>query len=218
VATYTLVLVFALWFGVSVLNQLEATGYPAARRIALVVKSLDLFSLIPTWNFFAPNPGTNDYHLLYRERLDDGAYGVWREVPFPKQSGLLKLVWNPRKRRAKVLSDVVVSLGSAVAEARQTALEQLGPWGDEDARVVEREGLARDRRREYETELARLIAEELEPLKLSIPYLIVLNYLSGLAHSPFSHSIQFLFAQTAGFDPRAEPEILYVSEPHELAS
>jgi len=218
VSTYTLVLVFALWFGVSVLNQLEATGYPAARRVALLVKSLDLFSLIPTWNFFAPNPGTNDYHLLYRERLDDGAYGVWREAPFPKQSGPLKLVWNPRKRRAKVLSDVVVSLGSGVAEARRTALERLGPWSDGEAAAVEGESLAHDRRREYETELTRLIAEELDPLKLSIPYLIVLNYLSGLVHSPFSHSIQFLFAQTAGFDPRAEPEILYVSEPHELAS
>ncbi len=217
-ATHAVALVFALWFGASVLNQLEATGYAPAKRLALLVKSLDLFSLIPTWNFFAPNPGTNDYHLLYRERLDAGGYGVWREVPFPKQSGLLKAVWNPRKRRAKVLSDVVISLGSAVAEARLTALGRLAPRADADTGAGSRGQDAGDRRRDYEARLSRLISEELRPLKLSIPYLIVLNYLNGLPHSPFSDSIQFLFAQTAGFDPHAEPEILYVSEPHELAS
>jgi hypothetical protein len=210
--------VFALWFGVSVLNQLEATGYAPAKRLALLIKSFDLFSLIPTWNFFAPNPGTNDYHLLYRERLDAGGYGVWREVPFPKQSGLLKLVWNPRKRRAKVLSDIVVSLGSAVAEARLTALERFAPGGDADTRAGRGGQDAGARGGDDEARLSRLISEELQPLKLSIPYLIVLNYLNELPHSPFSHSIQFLFAQTAGFDPRAEPEILYVSEPHEIAS
>lgn len=217
-ATCAVALVLVLWFVASVLNQLEATGYASAKRLALLLKSVDLFSLIPTWNFFAPNPGTNDYHLLYRERLDAGGYGVWREVSFPKQSGLLKLVWNPRKRRAKVLSDVVISLGSAVAEARLKALERLAPRDDADTQAGTRGQDASDRRGEYEASLARLISEELQPLRLSIPYLIVLNYLNGLPHSPFSHSIQFLFAQTAGFDIHAEPEILYVSEPHELAS
>lgn len=198
------VLVFALWFGASVLNQFDATGYGPARRVAFLLRSLDFFSLIPSWNFFAPNPGTNDYHLLYREQLDETTYGVWREVPFPKQSGLLRLLWNPRKRRGKVLSDVVVSLGRAVAAARETAVEQL-------PRAVAET-------REYEAELTRLISDELQPLKLSIPYLIILNYLNGLPHSPFGRSIQFLFAQTEGFDPRAEPDILYVSELHDLAS
>ena len=202
----------------SALNQLEATGYAPARRLALLIKSIDLFSLIPTWNFFAPNPGTNDYHLLYRERLDTGEYGVWMEIPFPKQSGLLKLVWNPRKRRAKVLSDIVISLGTAVAEARLAALERFAPRDHAEARAGKGGPDAGARRGEYEALLSRLISEELQPIKLSIPYLIVLNYLSQLPHSPFSHAIQFLFAQTAGFDPHVEPEILYVSEPHEIAS
>jgi hypothetical protein len=35
---------------------------------------------IPMWNFFAPDPGTHDYCVLYRDNLDSGVSGLWREM------------------------------------------------------------------------------------------------------------------------------------------
>lgn len=68
------------------------------------LKYRDVAALIPAWTFFAPNPGTTDTRLLWRELRCDGSVSVWHEV-LPPRGGLRRAVWNPGKREGKVITD-----------------------------------------------------------------------------------------------------------------
>lgn len=95
--------ILAGWFLISVLAQLNVK---AVARL----KVHDVFSLIPNWSFFAPRPGTTDYHLLFRDSDATGMWGKWREIPLASRRTLWGALWNPEKRKTKVLSDVVRGL------------------------------------------------------------------------------------------------------------
>jgi hypothetical protein len=92
---------FAIWLFVTVVSQFER---------AKIFKLLDPFALIPLWTFFAPNPGTTDYHLLYRDIWRDGQVGHWKEVRLHTGRGLISTLWNPQKRRSKAFFDLVMAL------------------------------------------------------------------------------------------------------------
>jgi hypothetical protein len=68
------------------------------------LKYRDVAALIPAWTFFAPNPGTTDTRVLWRELRCDGSVSVWKEI-LPPHGGALRGVWNPRKRASKILTD-----------------------------------------------------------------------------------------------------------------
>jgi hypothetical protein len=101
--TTTCIVVLSGWFLISALAQLNVKG------IAWL-KLRDVFSLIPNWSFFAPRPGTSDYHLLFRDSDVSGEWGKWREIPLASRRTLWGALWNPEKRKTKVLSDVVRGL------------------------------------------------------------------------------------------------------------
>lgn len=93
---------FAFWLLVSALYQ--------TKRFAWVqrLKHRDFFALIPAWSFFAPNPGTTDVHLLYRDKLADGTVTHWKQVQC--ETTLLRGIWNPHKRLQKGISDMTSDL------------------------------------------------------------------------------------------------------------
>jgi hypothetical protein len=93
---------FTAWIVMTILLQVNPAG-----RIRWF-KNFDYFALIPVWTFFAPNPGTTDVHLLYRDKLRDGTVRSWREVPC--RAGPLRALWNPNKRLQKGLSDIGVAV------------------------------------------------------------------------------------------------------------
>jgi hypothetical protein len=93
----------ALWFLLSVLVQFRPVA--GVGRLVVWVKSRDVLALIPAWTFFAPNPGTRDYELLYRDLLVDGLYTPWKEVERPVGS-FTRALWNPAKRRQKAVVDL----------------------------------------------------------------------------------------------------------------
>lgn len=99
---------FAVWLLVTILFQISPTGW------IRWPKYYDYFAMIPVWTFFAPNPGTTDVHLLYRDKVSNGAVMSWREVPF--HASVLRAVWNPRKRLQKGLSDLGNDLQGYAAE------------------------------------------------------------------------------------------------------
>jgi hypothetical protein len=94
---------FSVWFVLSILNQFGFAWF--ARVIAF-----DFFSLLPNWNFFAPNPGHTDYHVVIRDKLPDGSVSEWQELDIAEPRRFLCFLWNPQKRPRKVLVDVVGSL------------------------------------------------------------------------------------------------------------
>jgi hypothetical protein len=86
------------------------------------LKGRDTFALIPIWTFFAPNPGTTDTRLLWRERLFDGTISPWHEVD-PPTWGMLRAVWNPSKRIRKAITDASSILARrAAAEPKNKLL------------------------------------------------------------------------------------------------
>jgi len=216
---FLLVGILAFWFFLSVLAQL-ATWEGAPKPLVVLshwFQQRDWLSVIPAWNFFAPNPGTTDYHLLYRDKLESDDLSVWREIPIEKEPSLLKAIWNPHKRKSKVLSDVVSSVNITLGTNRIAAFEQakkefeegrLPPAPEDQSEKSDDERIT-DRTRE-------LYIAELRWLQVSIPYLIILNYLSHIPHPVFSSSTQFLLAETRVYDKDWEPKVLFVSEFHKL--
>jgi len=102
--TISILTFFSVWLLISIFCQFNKT------KIGTFFRQLDLFSLIPYWSFFAPNPGTTDYHLLYRDKVDTNTGSYWKEYKLSSNRSLLGAVWNPKKRTKKVLSDAVSSL------------------------------------------------------------------------------------------------------------
>jgi hypothetical protein len=165
----------AVWFLLSVLSQFRQVAWLGDWISRL--KGWDHLALLPSWTFFAPNPGTRDYELLYRDRLVDGTYTPWKEVERPVGT-LARAVWNPSKRRQKAVVDLCSIL----------------------MRYMSRIQTERGARR----------------VLLSVPYLSLLTYISGMKTGPLSAQRQFLIAHTFGYHSTQEPDILYISHPHAL--
>lgn len=160
------VVTLGTWF---VLTCLSA--FPLKRR--LCGRSEFLSKVVPTWSFFAPNPGSYDFRLLSRDELVDGTITAWRELRIYSDSRpLMAAVWNPGQRRKKALFDIAQEL-SVGASA----------WDDP------------------------------EMVKLSVPYLLLLTYVSSSAFSALSRRRQFVLVTASR---RCDPTVLFVSEMHDL--
>lgn len=98
---------FALFFGgwllLSIICQFRGSATQAIRRF-------DIFSLVPRWTFFAPNPGRHDSHLVYRDRQSDGRLTTWTEIPTIPERSWLSAFWNPDKREKKALHDAITAM------------------------------------------------------------------------------------------------------------
>jgi hypothetical protein len=89
---------FVGWLALTFVVGVEGT------RGSRFVRRADVLGLVPGWSFFAPNPGTVDYHLLARTRSPDGSTGQFEEIA-PPVSPLRRSIWNPEKRVRKAIFD-----------------------------------------------------------------------------------------------------------------
>lgn len=70
-----------------------------------------LLSITPVWSFFAPIPGTHDYHLMFRAILKNKEITDWREAPsLQEKRRVYTFFWNPQKKLQKSLNDLVQEL------------------------------------------------------------------------------------------------------------
>jgi hypothetical protein len=104
-----------LWLTLSVLEQLRVilASFEPAWMSRIQARLGQLSALLPRWTFFAPRPGTVDYHLCYRHRLATGEVTRWEELLGPEDPWFA-FVWNPRKRMRKALVDMVTQLSSLI--------------------------------------------------------------------------------------------------------
>ena len=96
-------------FGI-VVAWLLVTAVAHLAPLRFWLTKVDQFHLFPRWNFFAPNPGDRDYHLVVRDRCTDGRVTEWRNVPLYGPRPWFAWVWHPQKRAPKVLSDAVQAI------------------------------------------------------------------------------------------------------------
>lgn len=95
---------------VAVACWLLLTAFAQFRSVLSRLSRFDVFRLIPTWTFFAPNPGVVDYHLVVRDKSSNGVLSAWREVQIGQERNFVNFIWNPQKRPKKVMIDAVQSL------------------------------------------------------------------------------------------------------------
>ena len=96
-------------------------------RLNEIIRVFDVLSLVPEWQFFAPNPGRYDYHLLFRDVFADGSMSDWSEIPVINYRHWWHFIWNPGKRRPKALFDALSEFGKRV-EANDTLLTASIPY------------------------------------------------------------------------------------------
>lgn len=70
---------------------------------------LPVFKKIPQWRFFAPNPGIENLHVMYRTGTESG-WGKWQELSFRTTWKFYSAAWNPGSRASKALFDVAYQL------------------------------------------------------------------------------------------------------------
>jgi hypothetical protein len=164
------------WLACAVGLLITALSQPKRKlRLIAWLKIRDVFALIPTWTFFAPNPGVSDTRLLWRERWVDGGVSVWHESD-PPITGYVRAVWNPRKRVRKAITDVGPLFARRVGSDPKSML----------------------------------------PL-VSLPFLMMLAYVSSRPGSQLVSSRQFVVVQTQGPDRvGVKPNLLVLSNWHAL--
>lgn len=91
---------FAAWFLTTVLCQFPGYG------IGKFLKGRDYCAVIPIWTFFAPNPATQDFVLLFRDQHISGTISAWKMFEYRLPSPAIRWLWNPGKRRSKVIHDM----------------------------------------------------------------------------------------------------------------
>lgn len=91
---------FSGWLIVTIVCQ-----FPQ-HRVSRFFKRLDYCAVIPTWTFFAPNPAVQDFTLLYRDKDRAGDLTSWKVFDYSPPSPLVRWLWNPGKRRSKVIHDM----------------------------------------------------------------------------------------------------------------
>jgi hypothetical protein len=107
------VIVLAVWFGLSVVNQVEG---PLRRAL----RAVNAFYLLPRYTLFAPDPVDVDFHIAHRDLQDDGSWSAWRETGLVtgRPHVLVATFWNPVHRvyaAMNQLASAITHLGVNVA-------------------------------------------------------------------------------------------------------
>lgn len=145
--------------------------------------------LVPVWNFFAPNPAVHDYYVLYRDCLYKGEITPWREIGDGNGStrrSRLATVWNPGKFQRKAVFDLAMVLEQEILSVRSAPLQ---PESSDIFRAA---------------------------VRLSVPYLHILQYVSNLPRSLRAERTQFVLIRVDNVEE--DVETLFVSEFHALSS
>ncbi|MFI8304001.1 hypothetical protein ACIF80_11195 [Streptomyces sp. NPDC085927] len=80
--------------------------HPAFDRI----RSKDLFSFVPNWKFFAPNPATHDFHYVYRTLDHAGETSEWSEIDMIEPRRMSQAFWFATRRPEKSVFDLCTAI------------------------------------------------------------------------------------------------------------
>lgn len=80
--------------------------HPAFNRAV----SKDIFSQIPNWKFFAPNPAVHDFHYVYRVLDHAGETSEWAEIEMIEPRKLRQAFWFATRRPEKAVFDLCTAI------------------------------------------------------------------------------------------------------------
>jgi hypothetical protein len=87
-----------------------------------------VLGLLPIWTFFAPNPATGDFYLVYRDELSVGGSTIWRELSAPRSARTVAAIWNPDRRYNKALFDVASALADEANKSNGARIQLSLPY------------------------------------------------------------------------------------------
>lgn len=185
--------VLVLWTGATVLNSIPGLFSPKRHSVQ------SLFTFVPKWHLFAPDPNQHDYLLFYRLRDKNGSIRPWQDVfGTGYDPGLIGAFWNPGyyeyKAFFRIVNELLVSIEDDAIEADSAAINPSGK-----------------RRELAETDSDELLVEG--DLELSLKYLTLLNLVVERCPSEQGDALQFSIARSSRRDA-VEP--VYVSPFHEI--
>lgn len=93
-------ILFSAWFAATVVCQFHRY------QIGRFLKRHDYCAVLPIWTFFAPDPASQDFTLLYRDKDQGGELTPWNVFAYRRPPAAIRWIWNPDKRRAKVIHDM----------------------------------------------------------------------------------------------------------------
>ncbi|MDG9703534.1 hypothetical protein [Streptomyces sp. DH37] len=76
----------------------------------------DLFSFVPNWKFFAPNPATHDYHYLYRTLDEKRETSSWIELDLIQKRRMTQAFWFSSRRTEKAVFDICSAIIKSIAK------------------------------------------------------------------------------------------------------
>ncbi|MCH9632685.1 MAG: hypothetical protein S4CHLAM6_10230 [Chlamydiae bacterium] len=102
---YIVLFVLCLWIILTILLHTKWESFKT------FLANYDLVALIPSWNFFAPNPPPGDYCIMYRFKTEKSfqKQSQWESIPMPKRKSY-NFFWNPYRRDRKTIYDICSSL------------------------------------------------------------------------------------------------------------
>jgi hypothetical protein len=119
---YATAALFGVWFLLTILIQFPN---PIGKTCAIY----DVFAIVPSWTFFAPNPALVDYHIVYRCRLSTGNCTAFKEVRSCKhQRRLIDGAWNPNRRYIKAMHDLISELVALSRELTESEIKFSTPY------------------------------------------------------------------------------------------
>ncbi len=104
--TLLVCLILAAWLLASAIHQCRFRWWSRVTRF-------DVFNLLPRWSFFAPNPGRHDFHVVYRDWIDE-ENGPWTEFAATTLETRSRWLWNPSRYPNKAISDLTNGLYRAL--------------------------------------------------------------------------------------------------------
>jgi hypothetical protein len=110
-----LLVLFVAWALVSIVGQHRS-------RFSIWLRSWDLFGLVPTWTFFAPNPVSHDHYLYYRD-YSFASVGPWHRAFDADVRTWWDPLWNPLRREEKAISDAMFHLLDQAREVDATRIQ-----------------------------------------------------------------------------------------------
>jgi hypothetical protein len=118
-ATWFVLIVYAVWFGVSLLTQRYAL------RLRGWICRFDIFRVLPTWQLFRSPPLHTA--LAWRDQFHDHTIGTWQEVSMMPQATWLAPLWNPQAFCPHLLYTFALEVaGAAQAASRGTHTVETG--------------------------------------------------------------------------------------------
>jgi hypothetical protein len=92
-----------IWLVLSAANQIPGPWTASLGKVGM-------FALLPANGFFAPDPIDVDYHLVFRDFLENDEAGPWREIP-AERDGPFRMFWSTAKRDHQAILAAVSGLG-----------------------------------------------------------------------------------------------------------